>query len=151
MIQATTRTGFTLIELILTIVLFAIVGVMGVSFFSSGVMRTDIPLAQLQADAQLQLVLENMIADKEKTYPTDLPGFNNVIGNVNSTQSTYGNGNSYYITEKRFVCPNASNGFENNATANQFLLVTIKSNVNAGASLSYLFSSNSGNCNVSGS
>lgn len=142
--------GFTLIEIIATIVLFGLVAVMGVSFFSSGVTRTDIPVTQLQADAHLQLVLENMIADKENSYSangTALKNFADALGSVNSSQSTYGSGRNYYLSEKRFVCPNVSNSFQNNGTAYQFLLVTIKDNVNSGSSLSYLFSSNNANVN----
>ena len=146
--------GFTLIEIIATIVLFGLVAVMAVSFFSSGVTRTDIPVTQLQADAHLQLVLENMIAD---TAPgatnSNLQTFNTSIGAIGSSPTTYGNGTSYYIANKAFVCPNANNGFEANASAYQFLLVTIKANANSGSSLSYLFSTNSAsaNCAAGGS
>lgn len=154
MSRAVKDVGFTLIEIIATIVLFGLVAVMAVSFFTSGVTRTDVPIAQLQADAQLQLVLENMIADTATgATNSNLQVFTNTLGAVNTAQSTYGNGVSYYIASKQFVCPNASNGFEANATAYQFLLVTIKSNVNSGTSLSYLFSSTaaSANCTAGGS
>ena len=156
MTKALNKFGFTLIEIIATIVLFGLVAVMGVSFFSSGVTRTDIPVTQLQADAHLQLVLENMIADKETSYSsnnTALKNFFDNLGAVGSSPSTYGNGSSYYIAGKSFVCPNASNSFQANGTAYQFLLVTLKDNVNSGGSLSYLFSSNNANvnCSVGGS
>ena len=146
--------GFTLIEIIATIVLFGLVAVMGVSFFSSGVTRTDIPVTQLQADAHLQLVLENMIADTASgTTNSNLQTFYTSVGAIGSSPTTYGNGSSYYIANKGFVCPDASNVFVANASAYQFLLVTIKANANSGPSLSYLFSSNSAsaNCTVGGS
>lgn len=149
------QTGLTLIEVIMTLVLFGLVAVMTVSFFSSGVTRTDVPITQLQADAQLQLVLENMIADtaSSSSANNNLQTFANNLGAVGSTQSAFGNTGSYYIVGKSFVCPNVSNGFEANGTAKQFLLVTISSNASSGTNLSYLFSTNAAavNCAAGGS
>ncbi|HML55604.1 MAG TPA: type II secretion system protein [Solidesulfovibrio magneticus] len=140
--------GFTLLELIMTIVLFGIVAVMAVSFFAPSTTMTHVPVQQLQSDAFLQLVMENMIADKETSFANNLNG---LCANINvGVQSTYGNGTSYYVVERRYVCPNASNVFVNSAI-NQFLLVTIAANANSGAKLTYLFSSNAGNCNAGGS
>lgn len=147
--------GFTLLELILTIVLFGIVSLMAVSFFSKGVTRTDIPLTQLQADAQLQLVLENMI-QAATGYTNDLPGFNTTLGSSGSSSTAYGyvNGTanrvSYYLADKRFVCPDANSSFATaNANVNQFLLVTIKPSAASGISLTYIFSqtNNANACN----
>lgn len=142
--------GFTLLEVIMTFVLFAIVCTVAVSYFSSGVTRTDIPVTQLQTDASLQLVLENMIADKKASYDTNLVSFSSNLGTINATQSVYGSGSNYIVTQKDFVCP-SGNAFVANASSNQFLLVTIKPSLNSGVSLTYLFSSNSGNCNLGGS
>ena len=50
--------GFTLLELIMTIVLFGIVSVMVVSFFNPATTKSYLPAQQLQTDAQLQLVLK---------------------------------------------------------------------------------------------
>ncbi|MFU2208824.1 type II secretion system protein [Solidesulfovibrio sp. C21] len=144
--------GFTLLEIIMTLVLFGIVAVIAASYFSAGITRTDIPVKQLQTDASLQLVLENMISDQQKKFPGDLNGFNGALGTPGQVQSTYGSGSSYVVTDQRFVCPE-SNTFVTNTSAYQFLLVTIKPEVNSGVSLSYLFSSNSANvnCNIPGS
>ncbi len=141
--------GFSLIEIILTFVLFGIVALMAVSYFGVGMTRTDIAKNQLQTDANLQLVMENMIADQTNTFNSNLAGFNNALGSVGVSQSTYGSGTSYLITEKSFVCPSGS-AFIANSNSNQFLLVTIKPDANSGVSLTYLFSSNLGNCNVTG-
>ncbi|UJX39408.1 type II secretion system GspH family protein [Desulfovibrio sp. JY] len=144
--------GFTLLEIIMTLVLFGIVAVIAASYFSSGITRTDIPVKQLQTDASLQLVLENMISNQQRNYAGDLVGFNTALGAVGTSQSTYGNGSSYLITDKRFVCPE-DKAFVTNSSAYQFLLVTIKPDATSGVSLSYLFSSNSANvnCNIPGS
>lgn len=140
--------GFTLLELIMTIVLFSIVAVMALSYFNVAVTKTHVPVQQLKADAFLQLVMENMIADKEANFANNLNG---LCTNINvGSQNTYGNGANYYVVERRYVCPNNANTFVNSA-ANQFLLVTIASNANSGSKLTYLFSSNAGNCNAGGS
>ncbi|EHJ47443.1 hypothetical protein DFW101_1435 [Solidesulfovibrio carbinoliphilus subsp. oakridgensis] len=141
--------GFTLIEILLTFVLFGLVALMAVSYFGVGMTRTDIAKNQLQTDANLQLVMENMIADQTNRFNSNLVGFNTALGSVDVPQSTYGSGSSYLITEKIFVCPSGST-FVANADSNQFLLVTIKPDANSGVSLTYLFSSNLGNCNVAG-
>lgn len=141
--------GFTLLEIIMTLVLFGIVAVVAVSSFTSGITRTDIPVKQLQTDASLQLVLENMISDLKQGSYNGLADFNTALGTVGQSQTTYGNGSSYVIMNKNFVCPE-SNAFAVNATADQFLLVTIKPEASSGVSLSYLFSSNNAttNCNI---
>lgn len=140
--------GFTLLEIILTFVLFGIVAVMGVSYFGVGMTRTDIAKNQLQTDASLQLVMENMIADQTNRFGNDLTGFNTALGTAD-----YGSGTSYVITDKRFVCPSGAT-FVNNSSTNQFLLVTIQPSAASGVSLTYLFgalpSSANGSCNVAG-
>ncbi|MEA4856796.1 type II secretion system protein [Solidesulfovibrio sp.] len=143
--------GFTLLEVIMTFVLFAIVGTVAVSYFTKGITRTDIPVTQLQTDASLQLVLENMIADKttNTTFNTNLVAFCSNLGTINATQNTYGSGSNYIVTQKDFVCPSA-NTFVTNSNSNQFLLVTIKPSTTSGVSLTYLFSSTAGNCNIAG-
>ena len=148
--SAKRATGFTLLELIMTIVLFAIVSVMVVSFFGAATTKTFFPVQQLQADATLQLTLENMIADKDAAFSSDLNGLSTKISTGN--QTTYGNGTSYYVIDNHFVCPNATNVFVSSAV-NQFLLVTIASNATSGVHLSYLFNVNSSaiNCNAGGS
>lgn len=143
--------GFTLLELIMTMVLFALVASMAVSYYSGGMSRTDVPVDQLAVDAKLQLVLENMIADwSNSPISQNLSLLSANIGSAGSTQSSYGSGNTYYIVDNKFVCPNASNVFVDSAV-NQFLLVTIKSNATTPLSLSYLFSSTAGNCSAGGS
>lgn len=130
--------GFTLLELILTIVIFAFIGMMAVSFFNRGVTRSDIPIRQLQVDASLQLVLENMIQVAKQA--DNLAGLNANIGNVGTVSSFCANGGSYYVAQKNYVCPNANRVFTTSPT-DQFLLVTIKPSASSGVSLSYIFNS----------
>lgn len=153
--------GFTLVEIILTLVILGLVGMVGVSFFNSGVTRTDVAINQLQADAKLQLVLENMIQDASNKFSNNLSGLYSNIGAVGEACNTYGyagnNTNiSYYVATKQYVCPNATTKtFETVISSNQFLMVTIKPNASSGVSLSYVFSNssanNSANSNACGS
>lgn len=138
--DASCSPGFTLLEIVMTFVLFGIVAAVAVSFFTTGVTRTDIPVRQLQTNASLQLVLENMIADKEKEYDSDLSGFSNKLGDTGQSLSTYGGGATYILTDKRFVCPDG-NSFLNSTTANQFLLITVKTNASSSVNVTYLFKS----------
>lgn len=140
--------GFTLLELVMTLVLFGLVAIVAVSYFSKAVTHIDIPIKQLQTDARLQLVLENMIADNDLSGQ-NLLRLNTALGTSNIEQSTYGSGNNYVVSDKRFVCPSDGN-FVNNTNASQFLLVTIKPEVNSDVSLTYIFGSKNAiaNCNV---
>ncbi len=149
MIRRFVSRGFTLLEVIMTFVILAIVCVVAVSSFTGGVTRTDVPVKQLQTDAKLQLVLENMISDWMVSYQNGLIAFNANLSNVNVASTTYGNGSSYIITQKQFVCPSGGS-FVANASSNQFLLVTIKPDANSGVSLTYLFNSSNNTCNIFG-
>lgn len=143
------RAGFTLLEIIVTLVLLGVVAVMGTSFFTKGVTRTDVARDQLKTDAYLQLVLENMIqASREYTTNIDNANkmqdlYNNLKGSTNSSTSLskqYGATQLYYVANLQFVCPNqTSKAFEPNGAKDQFLLITIKPNANAGVSLTYVF------------
>lgn len=133
--------GFTLLELILTIVIFAVVGIMAVSFFNKGVTRTDIAVSQLSADAKLQLVLENMIQVAGHSV-NGIMDVNEHVGDVNSTNTYYGDGNSYFVANKMYVCPNTDTKTFEPSEKKQFLLVTIKPSSASGVSLSYIFGAN---------
>ena len=139
--------GFTLLEVVLTFVIFAIVCLVAVTSFNRGMMRRDIPVKQLQTDASLQLVLENMIADKTTSYQNNLIGFNTALGATDTVASKYGTGGggNYIISQKEFVCPISGN-FTATSGTNQFLLVTIKPSSTSGVSLTYLFNSSNNSC-----
>lgn len=138
--------GFTLLEILLTIVIFALVGSMAISFFNKCVMWSNKPIEQLQTDASLQLVLENMI------QAANAYGLNSVktnIGVAGQMSSYNGYGASYYVAHKMYVCPNSNNEFVESANT-QFLLVTIKPSATSGVSLTYIFTENN-TANVCGS
>lgn len=152
------RLGFTLVELIVTLVIVAFLGMMAVSFFQRSVMQQDVAVTQLQADASLQLVLENMIqAYGSSPYNnTNLSSFYNAIGSAGEKSTNFGNtGNgsdqiSYTVAAKNFVCPNSTTKtFDVDINShNQFMLLTIKDTNSPGVSLSYIFSVNTSNNNI---
>jgi len=62
------RKGFTLIELIVTIVISAVLGSMVIIFFGSSFTESSAPILRLKKSTDLQRVMVNMTADYKK-YP----------------------------------------------------------------------------------
>ncbi len=54
--------GFSMVELIVSLVLMGFVGVMLVPYYQSGVNQSSTPIFRLQANADLQETMENIIA-----------------------------------------------------------------------------------------
>jgi prepilin-type N-terminal cleavage/methylation domain-containing protein len=128
--------GFTLIEIIITLVVLAIAGTMMVVFMGPGITKVSDPLTALQNDASLQMVMENMIADQKITYPTNLPGLSTAIGASGSDQSnTYG---QYHVDRNSLCDADGSNVFTNNVSG-PYLCVTISQPDQSGSKISYLF------------
>lgn len=126
--------GFSLIEIILTLVVLGIAGAMLATFMGPGITRSSDPLRALQNDASLQAVMENMIAEQEKTYPADLSGFSATIGAVGVTPTNiYG---TYYV-ERNNECYLDGNVFTNGT--GPYLCVTISHPNQSGSKISYLF------------
>lgn len=57
-----TQRGFSMVEMIITLVLMGIVGVMMIPYYQSGVTQSATPIFRLQANAELQETMENIIA-----------------------------------------------------------------------------------------
>lgn len=73
------RNGFTLIELILTLVLVGFVGALILPFFYSGVFTSDTPMKRVEKNQELQSFLDNAMEvfyDSSNGYY----GFNTTIG-----------------------------------------------------------------------
>ncbi len=134
--------GFTLIEVIATLVLLGILAAMAMAYFNVGVTRTDVPISQLQTDAALQQVLENMIQDYTKNYKANLDGLKTKIGAAGSTITTgYApTGSSYYVSVNKYVKLSENAFVDDTGASPQYLLVTIKPSSSTGVSLTYLFS-----------
>lgn len=120
--------GFSLIEIIITLVVLAIAGAMLATFMGPGITRVADPLTALQNDASLQMVMENMIADaRTQTLST-------VQGRISSNY--YG----IYTVERNSMCSldTATNTFENDVSG-LYLCVTISQPGQSGSKISYLF------------
>jgi prepilin-type N-terminal cleavage/methylation domain-containing protein len=132
--------GFTLIEIIITLVVLAIAGTMLAVFMGPGITKVSDPLTALQNDASLQMVMENMIADQKKVaFSSDLvalSAFSTAIGASGSDQSnTYG---QYHLDRNSLCDADGSNVFTNNVSG-PYLCVTISQPGQSGSKISYLF------------
>ena len=155
------RLGFTLVELIVTLIIVAFIGMMAVSFFQRSVTQQDVAVTQLKADASLQLVLENMIQAYGSTSrnSNDLINLSNAVGDVGESSNNFGktgdanNVINYTVAAKDFVCPNSTTKtFDIDTNSHdQFLLLTIKDTKSPGVSLSYIFAVDTMNINSNNS
>jgi prepilin-type N-terminal cleavage/methylation domain-containing protein len=102
-------TGFTLVEVIITLVVASIVGVMAFSILGSSMTKSSDPLFRIQKTYALQQVMENFLAAYEKDYAGDLPGLRDAIaggvispaGNEGATlNNSFG---QYTIVENHFI------------------------------------------------
>jgi prepilin-type N-terminal cleavage/methylation domain-containing protein len=142
---ALNKKGFTLLEVIITLMAVAIVGAMAVATLGSSMTKSSDPIFRMQTSLSLQQVVENFVTAYEKYYAGDLPALRDAIaggvlnppGNEGATLSnTFGN---YSIVENRFIKFNASHQEETaEPTDPQNLLkVTIKNS--NGDILTYIF------------
>lgn len=131
--------GFSLIEIIITLVVLAIAGAMLATFMGPGITRSTDPLRALQNDAELQAVMENMIADQRANHSADtaaLGTFSTAVGASGSDQSnTYG---QYHVDRNSLCDLDGSNVFTNNGSG-PYLCVTISHPNQSGSKISYLF------------
>lgn len=145
--QRSRASGFTLIEVIITLVLMGIMASMFSTMFTGAFTQSSQPLQTLAQDVNLSLIMEKMIATYEGYAPTD----NGPISqdNLSSLKVTIGaegetkdlGGGPYYVVENHFVSYDTS-GTETDLgnTASDYLKVTIQSTAGANKqTLTYLF------------
>ena len=65
------KNGFTLIEIILSLVVIAILGAMYAQFFGTAFQQSSIPIQSIRDSFELQQVMEKITTDYEND-PTDL-------------------------------------------------------------------------------
>ncbi len=112
---------FTLIELILALVLLSVLSAVMASFFGALLTRSPEPALQLPATAALLTVLEQINADYETTYRTNLAGLK---ARIEASPSPYG---SYTVVECRYVRFDEQNQeTAEGATENDILKVTLR-------------------------
>jgi len=140
--------GFTLVEVIITIVIAAIVGAMMITVLGTSMTKSSDPIFRMQTSFSLQQVMENFLTAYEKYYAGDLPALRDAIaggvpgGNEGATPPP-NNFGKYSIVENHFIKFDASNAEVNiNSTPSdpvygRYLKVTIKNSNNE--TLTYIF------------
>jgi prepilin-type N-terminal cleavage/methylation domain-containing protein len=124
------ESGFTLIEVIVTIVVISILATMLYTYFGSAITQSAAPLIRLGSTIQLQNVMENITADYLNTYSkttSNLLTIQSGIGTEGSTQNNlYG---QYTVIDNHFIKFDAGNQEQpdtGGSPANNLLKVTIK-------------------------
>lgn len=101
--------GFTLVEVIITIVVAALVGAMMFSTLGISMTKSSDPIFRIKTSFALQQVMENFLTAYEKYYAGDLPGLRDAIaggilnpkGNEGATlENPFG---KYTIVENHFI------------------------------------------------
>ncbi|PKN20637.1 MAG: hypothetical protein CVU71_02300 [Deltaproteobacteria bacterium HGW-Deltaproteobacteria-6] len=138
-------TGFTLIEVIITLVVAAIVGTMMFTTLGSSLTKSSDPFFRMQTSLGLQRVMENFVTANEKYYAGDLPGLRAAIAGVSPVPVNGNEGatltnsfGTYTIVENRFI--KFVSNMEETAGASDpqnLLKVTIKNSNNE--TLTYIF------------
>lgn len=119
--------GFTLIEVIITLMIAAILGVVMYEYLGSSLVRSSEPFVRLTKSFSLRQVVENVSADYKQNYIQNLPGLKTKLG-VEGSQQTNGYG-VYTVVYNRYITFDAGNA-ETTATAEKVLKVTIKNDQN---------------------
>lgn len=141
------QNGFTLIEVIITIVIVAILATMSYTYFGKSITQSGVPVIRLQQAMQLQTVMENITADYKSLY--NGTNFNIATLKTRIATSGYYGGPSaipYTVVDNKYIALNIGatcliNCYteQNDSTNLNLLKVTVQSNT--GETLSLLFSS----------
>ncbi len=128
--------GFTLVEIIITLVVAAIVGTMMFTTLGTSLTKSSDPIHRMKKTFELQQVMENFITAYEKYYAGDLEGLKaSITAGETSVSKPYG---SYTIVENLFIKFVSNVEQPASATDPQNLLkVTIKNSNNE--TLTYIF------------
>ncbi len=89
------KDGFTLLEIIITLVVAAIFGAMFVQLFGTAFTQSSVPIQRLNQALGLQQVMENITSDYKENYTSDLTTL--------STRITNNNYGQYTVAENTFI------------------------------------------------
>ena len=125
------RNGFTLLEVIISLIVASILGVMLVSFMGSTVVQSANPVLLSQNGAYLNQIMENMGADYKylmATSSTPLTIFIARVGAEGTSQTRYSDGSHPYtiVDNHRITFPSGSPVTEQTDGAGKILKVTIQ-------------------------
>lgn len=123
--------GFTLIEIIVSLIVASILGVMLVTFMGSSVVQSGNPVLLAQNGAYLNQIMENMSADYKflmATSPTPMTTFIAHIGAEGTSQTRYADADNPYtvIHNRRISFPSGSPATEQADNAGKILKVTLQ-------------------------
>jgi len=123
--------GFTLIEIIVSLIVASILGAMLVSFMGSSMMQSGNPVLLAQNGAYLNQIMENMGADYKYLMATSTSPLTTFIANVGAegtSQSRYADVSHPYtvIDNHRISFPSGSPVTEQTDSAGKILKVTLQ-------------------------
>lgn len=129
------QSGFTLIEIIITLVIAGILGAVLYSYFGKTFTSSSNPVVRLSKAFGLQQVIENITADYLKNYTTNLVTLKTNIGAEATNQNnSYG---QYYVVNNRYIKFVSQTEAVDDTGINNLLKVTIKNDL--GETLTVLF------------
>lgn len=91
--------GFTLMEIIITLLLGSLLAAMMIPYISTNLTRSSEPIHRLQNSLTIQQIMENITADYENGQT--LADLKTAIGAEGSNQTN--NYGSYHVTANRFI------------------------------------------------
>lgn len=125
------KKGFTLVEVIVSLVVAGILGAMLIAFMGTGVMQSSNPVIIAQNGAYLNAIMDKMTADYRynmshalKTGASRTVGFNNFIANLD-TANYYSDGSHPYAVTKQRISFAGNPPQETNDSGSKVMKVTI--------------------------
>ncbi len=97
--RRSSESGFTLIEIIVTLTVSAILSVMLVQFMGTSLSRSAAPILSMQEGLALQGIFENMNADYKQLLLTD----NTPLATFKTRVETAGFYGSYALTDSNYI------------------------------------------------
>ncbi|HQN00253.1 MAG TPA: prepilin-type N-terminal cleavage/methylation domain-containing protein [Candidatus Hydrogenedentes bacterium] len=125
------KAGFTLIEVIVSLIVAGILGAMLITFMNSGVMQSANPVILAQNGTYLNAIMDKMTADyrynmshARATGASRTTGFNNFVANLD-TANYYSDGSHSYTVSKQRISFTGDPPRETNDAGSKIMKVTI--------------------------
>lgn len=131
--------GFTLIEVIITIIMASILGSVLFSYVGTAVIRSGEPIGRLRDSLALNQVMENITNDYN-TNNQDIEALNGSVGDEGDDETNnYGN---YHVEENRYI--KFVSGAEQNDTVSPCTILKVTISDNTGEKFTSLFTGSVG-------
>jgi len=125
--RPTPSPGFTLLEVIITLVVGAILMALIIPYLGTALTKSGLPLTQLRATLTVYQTMENITADYRKQQADatlDLSTLQNNIGAAGSDQAnSYG---EYHVVDNHFILFDAANQETGPGTTQDILKITLR-------------------------